>query len=112
MTAKDTRKLDREFSLFIREVNYCEIRGLDTIRCNGDLQCMHIVGRANRRLRWDKMNAICGCAGHHIYYTYHPFEFYELIKKYFPEKYQYVNEHRNEIVKLNKEKIDSLRGVW
>lgn len=90
-------RLDKIFSKLVRTQDRCELSGLDNIRCNGNLQCMHIIGRANRNLRWDRNNAICGCAGHHIYYTHHPFEFFEIVKKEFPEKYHYVDKKRMNI---------------
>lgn len=92
-----TRTADKNFSIKVRSIGICELKGKDKINCGGNLQCMHIITRTNRRLRWDLMNAISGCAGHHRYYTTHPFEFYEIIKKHFPNKYAYVSEHRHEL---------------
>ena len=90
-------KADRLFSFTIRNRDICQLRGLDTITCSNTLQCMHIISRSNHNLRWDEMNALCGCSGHHMFYTSHPWEFVELIKTNFPENYQYVNSKRNEI---------------
>lgn len=91
------KKLDKLFSLIIRKNGVCELRGRDDIHCNGNLQCMHIVGRSNYRLRWDILNAICGCAAHHYYYTNHPTEFAMLIEMWMPETYEYLKEHKNEL---------------
>lgn len=91
------RKADKMFSEKIRSRGYCQLAGLDKIRCSGNLQTMHIVGRSNHNLRWDSLNALCGCSGHHRYYTSHPFNFYELIKERFPENYVYLQEWKNEI---------------
>lgn len=92
-----SNKADKLFSLKIREVGICMLAGIDKVKCGGSLQCMHIVGRANRRLRWDDMNALCGCAGHHTYYTNHPWEWVGIIQNKFPSKYAYIEKHRNEI---------------
>lgn len=89
------KKADQLFRDIIRARGECQLAGLDSIRCAGNLQTMHIIGRANYNLRWDELNALCGCAGHHIYYTNHPWEWQELIKKEFPEIYVYLNEKRN-----------------
>ena len=90
-------KADKMFSNYIRSVGVCQIAYKDKIKCTNTLQCMHIIGRANHNLRWDTWNALCGCSGHHMYYTSHPWEWTELIKTYWPDRYKYLNEHRNEV---------------
>lgn len=94
---KDKMKADRLFSLLIRKYGKCELAGLDHIRCGGVLQTMHIITRANFRLRWDTANALCGCAGHHVYYTHHPIEWTEFVKEHFPTQYEYLQDIRNEV---------------
>lgn len=37
------------------------------------------------------------CAGHHIYYTHHPWEWQEFIRRSFPKQYAYVNKTRLEL---------------
>lgn len=91
------RKKDKEFSLKVRELGYCQLKGKDKIRCSEVLQCAHIVGRANRRLRWDIWNALCICAGHHWWYTNNPESWRDIIEREFPVSWRYINEHRNEI---------------
>lgn len=91
------RKADKIFSEKIRSKGYCELNGLDKIQCGGVLQTMHIISRSNKNLRWDPINALCGCAGHHSYYTYNPFEFYELIRAEFSDRYEYLQRYRNQL---------------
>ena len=110
--ASKKRKADKIFSEKIREVGVCELKGLDNIKCGGNLQCMHIIGRSNHNLRWDSMNAICGCAGHHRYYTSHPFEFYELIQKNWPEQYKYLQEWKNEVWDKDIDRVLKELGDW
>ena len=98
-----TKKCDALFSKNIRSVGVCMLAGKDFLTCNGQLQCMHIIGRANRRLRWDSHNAIAGCQKHHLYYTWHPTEWALFISKHFPEKWEYVRQHHFEIMKPNYE---------
>lgn len=102
-------KADKLFSLLIRKQGRCAIEGLDTVACNGNHQCMHIIGRANFRLRWDPANALEGCAGHHMYYTNHPWEWVELIRERFPDRYEYLNTVRYE--KWDKDIDGILQGL-
>ncbi|MEK6883622.1 MAG: hypothetical protein AABY22_28600 [Nanoarchaeota archaeon] len=105
-------KADKLFSEKVRSRSRCELRGLDHIECSGQLQCMHIVGRANHRLRWEEDNALCGCSGHHFWYTNNPFFFFELIKKEFPAKYKFINEHKNEMWDKDIEGIVERLEMW
>lgn len=38
------------------------------------LQCSHIIGRSNFKVRWDTNNAFGLCAGCHMYLEHHPLE--------------------------------------
>jgi len=95
------RKADTLFSLKTRSRGVCELAGKDNVTCAGNLQTMHIVGRANRRLRWDDENVLCGCSGHHMYYTHHPTEFAMFIERHFPRKWLYIHVHVNEIAQTD-----------
>ena len=93
------KECDSLFSLLIRSVGKCQAKEYTKVTCGGHLQCAHIISRSNRRLRWDTMNAICMCAGHHRYFTTKAEAWYwDFLPKYFPEKSEYVKKHRNEIV--------------
>ena len=99
------RKADTLFSLYVRKRGKCELQNKDSIVCNGNLQTMHVIGRANMRLRYDESNVFCGCSAHHAYYTYHPFDFYEMVNREFPLIYKYVMKTRNQLVKINYEEV-------
>jgi 5-methylcytosine-specific restriction endonuclease McrA len=60
---KITEKLDKLVSKQVRAKGFCE-------RCGktDNLQCAHIYSRKNKRLRWDKENLLCLCAGCHLYW--------------------------------------------
>jgi len=90
-------KADKLWSLRIREVGVCMLSDSDEVSCGGVLQAAHIIGRSNHALRWNLQNGLCICAGHHRYYTSHPFYWNILIENKFPNKYKYLFEHRNEI---------------
>src|SRR3990172_8834600 len=50
------------------------------VECWGPLQCMHLVSRRYRSVRWLDKNAVAGCAGHHSYLTPRPDEHYDFCK--------------------------------
>ena len=52
----------------------CEAEGASGVACSGPLQCAHVVSRAYRAVRWDRENAFCICAAHHVFYTHRPLE--------------------------------------
>lgn len=103
---------DRLFSLLIRKVGYCQLAGKDTIRCGGNLQCMHLVTRGAWSIRWDPANAICGCAGHHVYYTNNPEKWRDFLETHFFEEWAYINARRNVMWDKDLDKVlASLEGV-
>lgn len=67
-------KADTLFSQKVRAAGRCA-------RCGAAdrLQCAHIVSRRYLCTRWDKDNAICLCAGCHMYFTHRPLEWEEWI---------------------------------
>lgn len=75
-------KLDKLFSLKIRQKGFCEASGEGGMNCSGQLQCAHIFSRVNMNLRWDKNNALCLCSAHHLFWAHkNPIEFTEFVKK-------------------------------
>ncbi len=64
------READAAFSQFIRR------RDRSCWRCGSrdGLQCMHIISRRYRALRWDERNAVAGCLKCHTYFTHRPLE--------------------------------------
>lgn len=90
-------KADQLFRDLVRSRGYCQLAGLDGRECEGRLETMHIEPRGNYRLRWEPMNALCGCAiGHHAFYTNHDALWWELIAAHFPEQHQFILTHINE----------------
>jgi hypothetical protein len=93
-----TKQLDKEFSLLVREKGICEASGVSS--CGGPLQDAHIIGRANRALRWDILNHLSLCYRHHIFFAHHdPVEFLLWFQKKYPDRWAYILEFRNKIVK-------------
>ena len=92
-------KADKLFSIYIRSFGLCEAMGITNVRCGGSLQCAHITTRGVTALRFDPMNALCLCAGHHRFWTHHPLEWVEFLWKYCPDRLKYVMKHKNDKVK-------------
>ena len=101
------KKCDTLFSLQVRSLGYCELRARDNIHCGGVLQCAHIIGRSAHSIRWNKKNALCICEGHHVWYTNNPNAWREIVLELFPEKWEYVQAHRNEIWNGDLDKVYS-----
>ena len=92
------RKADALFSAFIRDRDrICQAAGRDGRNCGGRLQCAHLEGRRNYRLRFEPMNAIALCEGHHRWYTDQPIAWAMFLERHFPEQYAFVRAHRNEL---------------
>ena len=87
-------KADSLFSKHIRSLGLCKLRGRDKIRCSQVLQCMHIITRGNTTLRYNPLNAVCGCSGHHVYYTNHPDEWVMLVQREWPDAWKILQAER------------------
>jgi len=61
---KLSKKLDEAWSLAVKKrAGYkCEVCGIGE---SGHLNSHHIVGRRNRRVRWDVRDGVCLCVKHH-----------------------------------------------
>jgi hypothetical protein len=90
-----TKYCDRLRSILVRAGGECQLKGLDGRSCFGVLQDMHIVGRTDWELRYDwKRNGLCGCQGHHAFYTYGPQHVWiGLIQTYFPARAKFLFGH-------------------
>lgn len=50
-------------------------------------------------MRYEPLNALCGCAGHHVWMTYHPDAWISFVKEFYPAHWRYVETHKNDKVK-------------
>lgn len=99
-TAQLKKKADTLFSEYIRK------RDKRCLRCGKttSLQCAHIIGRRNHRLRYDPQNAITLCYACHIHWAHkEPLEFVEWLELRGGKRVKYLNEHKNEIEKRKNE---------
>ena len=96
------KKADALFSKWIRRRDkWCQM-------CNKteNLQCSHVIGRLNHRLRYDPMNAIALCYRCHLQIWHR-----ELLvaitwfQKKFPKRYEYLLKAKNEIGEIDYEEI-------
>lgn len=92
-------KADALFSKFIRRGGVCQAAERTHIKCGGPLQCAHLTTRSHTALRFDEMNALCLCAGHHRYFTHRPFEWMVFLTDNYPQMYAYVTHNMNKTVK-------------
>lgn len=91
------KRADTAFSLWVRKtIGHCQAQGY-SIKCSSTLQCAHIVTRSNLTLRFNGNNVLCLCSAHHFWFHRHPLEFVEFILTRYPEKYKYVQAHKNEL---------------
>jgi hypothetical protein len=94
---KAKKKADLAFAKYIRDRDgKCMLAGLDNVRCSEQLQCMHLITRGIYALRFDEVNAMAGCSGHHIYYTMRPSDWELLLQTHFFDRWEYIQEHRND----------------
>jgi len=61
----------------------------------------HVYGRKNMRLRFDPLNGIALCRSCHRYFTDHNDEWYAWVEKWFPKRWAYLTERKNELVRVN-----------
>ena len=87
------KKADELFSLYIRK------RDGKCMYCSNTetLQCAHLEGRRNERLRFDPMNAITLCYKHHIHWAHkEPRQFAKWLEENYPANCRYIDEHARE----------------
>jgi len=83
-----SNKLDKLFSEKVRSKGACEHCGKTE-----HLQCAHIYSRKHKWLRWDLENALCLCAGCHLYWWhYEPAEAMQWAMKI--RNFDYLNKLR------------------
>ena len=77
--------------IYMRDGKQCQLAGRDNVNCGGGIQCAHIITRARYRIRWEPMNAMCLCQGHHWYYTNNNHVWFPLVERLFPEMWKTVD---------------------
>lgn len=81
-------KADRLFSLRVRARGVCEAAFYTKVRCNGNLQCAHLISRRYLRIRWSEENALSLCMAHHVYFTHHELEWQLWLSETFPGRWE------------------------
>ena len=89
-------KADRIAGAKVRARGYCQGAWYERVQCGGPLEWCHIVSRSNYRLRWEPLNALCMCAGHHRWFTTNPLAWAEYVRTQFPENYEFVMANAND----------------
>lgn len=65
-------QLDRLFADYIKRFGDCAFANYGGVRCSNQLQCSHIKSRQYHSIRWDALNALPACSGHHLWLHSHP----------------------------------------
>ena len=100
------RKIDAWVSKKVREKGYCEWCGTRS----GQMQCAHVVGRANHTLRFDLKNVLCLCATCHRKAHNDPIGYTMWFQSKFPDRFTYLNELKNTITKRTLNDYKELAG--
>lgn len=86
-TGQLKKKTDELASKYYRAMTpHCELAGADSITCNGVLQWAHIFTRSILHMRYEPYNHLILCAGHHLFYTYHPIEWVRVLERNYPDR--------------------------
>jgi len=96
--AKLRTKADRLASQFYRtKTPYCELQGLDSISCGGNIQWCHVYSRSHLHIRYESFNNLILCQGHHRFYTTNPIEWVRTLEKHYPERLALAEQNRYKI---------------
>jgi hypothetical protein len=90
-------ELDIVFSKLVRRRGHCERCGI-----RDNLQCCHVMSRRHQQTRWDLDNAMCLCAGCHLWWHHNPIEagrWYD--EKYGVDSYNLIKEKSQKIAKID-----------
>lgn len=101
------KKLDISFSKWVRTQN--DHRCL-ACRSLVNLQCAHVFSRSYLAIRWNENNAVPLCRGCHLFYTFHPIEWTELMQGYLGEEmYELL---RKTALSHHKPDYEALKEKW
>ena len=98
------KKLDTEFSQFIRHRDHGKCYTCGTIKHESEMQAGHYISRTCLALRWDEVNVhcqcfSCNCMKHGDLITYRE----NLIRQYGPEIVEGLEHRRHDTIKLTAE---------
>jgi len=79
-------KADKLFSAKIRARGACQLCG----KKDDTLQCAHIISRSNLHLRYNEKNALCLCAGDHLFWHRNPLSAIRWLQETYPDLYDYL----------------------
>lgn len=105
-------KADQLWRELIKRDGFCVAAGKDGIRCGGPLEAAHIEGRDNFRLRWERLNGLPLCAGHHRRYTTRPMAWGLFVAEHFPEHWAFVKAHINEFWNKDYDEVFEKLEEW
>ena len=76
--------------------------------------CSHVIPKSKgNALRWDLSNLKLLCFHCHINFWHkNPIEAYKWFKNKFPDRYKYLDKHKNDVVKFSIIYLQTLRDVY
>ena len=101
--ASQIKTLDKQWSLLVKyRAGYkCEVCGKNQNQVR--LNSHHIIGRRNKRTRWNLRNGVCLCVQHHKFGIQSAHEdgpwFDKWLQKHRKKDYDYLNRIKNRIKK-------------
>ena len=105
-----TQLADKNFAAHVKRDGKCELAQFrPSLRCDGPLECCHIVTRSRHVTRWSPANALPGCSAHHLYFTHRRDEWRTAINDWQPGLYDHlllISERGT------KAEAQGLMGVW
>lgn len=76
------------------------------------LHCSHVIPRTNLALRWNLANLKTLCVGCHLFWWHkNPLEASEWFRNKFPDRYELIEDLRNEITKYTLDDLLELQQV-
>ena len=98
------KECDKAYAELIRSKGKCEWCGGNSL-----LQCSHVIPRTNKALRWDIFNGLCLCYFCHLHVWHKdPLKSITWFSEKYPERYNYLMENRNKLLKRLPEDYEKL----
>lgn len=105
------RLLDREMGALVRSKKFCD-------HCGGEYERMewcHVIGRSNKTLRWDILNALTMDARCHKWWWHeNPLESAKWFREKYPGRYEYLMKAKNVVLRRTDEDyqkiLDAIRN--
>jgi hypothetical protein len=101
---------DARQRVFERDNGRCIFAGYFGIKCSGQVQWAHVLSRRHPALRWEEINGMSLCSGHHLYWHHEPAIAVERFVSLYPERWAQLQRLHLLNPKINiREKFEALK---